>query len=227
MTGRADVLAATILAALAAAIGRLLISGEYLAYVRAEMAPALALSAAFLAGLAAWTVRSANHPPPAHLPAVSWLLLWPVLVVLVVAPGSLGAVTAARSVAGPPPDPASSAGFGPLPPGDPVGLTVAEYVDRALLGGEATLVGRRVTVLGFVTPDPAAGGWSLTRLQIRCCAADALPIRVRAVGAADQPADRWVRVTGSYLPPTPAGEPRLGVETVVLADEPEQPYLYG
>lgn len=230
----ADVAGSTVLLALAAVTLRLLVTGEYLTYVRPGMAPFLAVTAGFLTLLAGWTLQAARHRErsdpgadlhAAHLPVVAWLLLWPVVVVLVVAPHSLGAFTAAR--ADPAPLPPSAAGFSALPAGDPLGMPLDAYVERASYGGASTLEGRRFTILGFVSPGKEPGTWYLTRLLIRCCAADALPLQIRAVGAVPQVADDWLVVTGTYLASNPNDLPQLQVEAVEPAARPRQPYVYG
>lgn len=227
----ADVAAATILVAVAAITVRLLVTGEYLTYVRPAMAPFLATTAAFLVLLAGWTLCTIHRREPsrqrdqAHLPVVAWLLLWPVMVVLVVAPDSLGAFTANRSE--PAPLPPTAAGFVALPAGDPLGVPLDIYVERASYGGSSTLEGRRFTILGFVSHPKEPGSWYLTRLMLRCCAADALPLQIRAVGAAPQEADVWLVVTGTYLPNGRDGTPQLQVEAVEPATRPTRPYVYG
>ncbi len=227
----ADIAASTLLIALAALTVRLLVTGEYLIYVRPAMAPFLAATAGLLAVLAGWTLRTvyrrkaSRQLERAHLPVVAWLLLWPVMVVLVVAPDSLGAFTASRTEPAPPPP--NAAGFVSLPAGDPLGVPLEVYVERASYGGTSTLEGRRFSVLGFVSHPKQPGSWYLTRLMLRCCAADALPLQIRAVGAAPQEADVWLVVTGTYLPNGPDRIPQLQVEAVEPAARPTRPYVYG
>lgn len=226
----ADVVTATILLALAAVATRLLVTRDYLTYVRPVMAPFLGLSVAFLLFLAGWTLRNALRGPPrghpAHLPTVAWLLLLPVVIIGVIAPQSLGAFTAARSSGTTPPPPVDTGGYLPLPVGNPLGVPLDVYAERAAYGGGATLAGRRFSMVGFVGPGPG-DTWYLTRLQIRCCAADALPLRVLAVGANPQTAGIWVQATGSYLPVGADQTARLQVETVESVLKPAVPYVYG
>ena len=226
-----DVAAGTILLALAAACTRLLLTHDYLTYVRPVMAPFLALSATFLLVLAAWTLADALRNPPgqhgAHLPRVAWLLLWPTILITVVAPQSLGAYTAARFSVTAPAPPTDAGGFHPLPAGDPLSLPLDGYVERSAYGGGDALAGRRFSLLGFVSAGPAPDTWYLTRLQIRCCAADAFPLRVLAVGAPPQRLGGWVRITGGYLPVGGDRVARLQVESVEPGQEPTHPYVYG
>ena len=152
-------------------------------------------------------------------------MLWPVLAVVVVAPQSLGAFTAGRVEPAPPPP--QAAGLLPLPAGDPLGMPLDAYVERASYGGASTLQGRRFEILGFVSPGPQPDSWYLTRLMVKCCAADAVPLQIRAVGAAPQTADDWVLATGTYLPNGPDDRPELKVEKVEKTDRPKRPYVYG
>ena len=66
-------------------------------------------------------------------PGVAWMLLLPVAAIFLVAPPALGADAASRdsgTVAGP-----RETSFVPLPEGDPVPLSVADYAVRAGWGG--------------------------------------------------------------------------------------------
>jgi uncharacterized repeat protein (TIGR03943 family) len=85
--------------------------------------------------------------------------------------------------------------FGPLPPGDPAELSVAEFVQRAVWDTTGSLDGREVALTGFAVRRGAAT--ELARLTIACCAADARPNRVRLVGDVGDPApDTWLQVRG-------------------------------
>jgi len=215
----------------AALIG-VVLSREYLAFVRPAMAAPLVLTGCVLVGLGAWSLASAPGGSEgdsggghgAHLPRSAWLLVVPVLVSILLSPPPLGSALAQRRDPLPP-APRSANGFGALPPGDPLGIPLPEYAERATAGGEATLEGRRFTITGFVTPA-AEGGWLLTRVRIRCCAADATPVFVRAVGAEAQLADRWVTITGSYLPAA-RGIAQLEVTALEAAEPPPEPYVIG
>ena len=225
-----DAATATILLAVAAATARLLITGEYLSYVRPVMAPFLTASVAVLTLLAGWTLRdvfAGGNREPGHLPRVAWLMLWPVVLITAVGPQSLGAYTAARSAVTATPPPPNTGGYLPLPAGDPLGVSLDVYAERSAYGGETTLAGRRFSILGFVSPGPRPDTWYLTRLQIRCCAADAVALRVLAVGAPSQRPGVWLQATGRYLPAGPGRVARLQVETVAPGRTPDKPYVYG
>lgn len=132
-------------------------------------------------------------------PATAWLLLLPVLVMALVTPQALGSFSADRAPSRPEP---LTDGFPALPADvdGAVDLTLGAFTSRVAYA-PTTLDGRTVRMIGFVSPQPT--GWSLTRLQISCCAADSRPVRVRAEGpmAAAVPArDSWVQVVGTAAP---------------------------
>lgn len=161
-----------------------------------------------------------------HGPRAAWLLLLPVLAIFLVAPPALGAYAAARDDTNALP-PSSTQEVPGLPPGDPVELAVSDYVVRAVWGDGRTLDGRTVQLTGFATPDPA-GGWWLTRMMLACCAADALPSKVKVLDTPDLPADTWVTVTGRWVPGGGTQDadaiPLLRVETVRTIPQPKNPY---
>jgi uncharacterized repeat protein (TIGR03943 family) len=160
----------------------------------------------------------------AHGPRVAWLLYVPAAMLLLFAPPALGSYTAARDEV----QAASLAGtFPALPDTDPLPLPVREFSSRAVYDTEDSLRGRTVRLTGFVTPGED-GGWYLSRLLIRCCAADAGVLKVEVHGARAPAADTWVTVTGVWHPTGPAGseeaEPALNVTTVEEIPDPTDPY---
>ncbi len=163
-----------------------------------------------------------------HGPRIAWLLLLPVLAIFLVAPPALGSYTASRSAAATAPAEPDSE-FAPLPAGDPVTVTLTDYATRAVWDAGRSLEGRRIRMVGFVTPR-AGGGFYLTRITITCCAADARPIRI-AVQNTDRtfPADTWVAVTGTYGGRDEAARtvdqvPVLRVTSVEPVSAPSEPY---
>jgi uncharacterized repeat protein (TIGR03943 family) len=235
-----DAVAITLLGLSGGFLGWLALSGEYRLYLRPVMIWTIAPAAAFLIGLAIWKVISAirsrpsttavsepvdegRHEADRHSISLPWLLLVPCLIIAIIGPTSLGSFGAAA--APPPAVEVPTGGYPPLPPGDPLELPIQVYVDRASFGGAATLQGRRFTIIGFVSPG-SDKAWYLTRLLIRCCVADALPVQVRAVGAPAEKPDQWVRVTGSYLSSEIDHTARLQVEKVEPVPQPKDPYVY-
>jgi uncharacterized repeat protein (TIGR03943 family) len=123
--------------------------------------------------------------------------------------------------------------YPPLPPAvdGAVEMHIADFTSRAVYDHQRQMEGVLVRLEGFVTPDPEGPGdtFLLTKFMLACCAADGLPVSVRAHGLSPIPAaDTWLRVegywiphTGDTLPPYDEFEIRTSEEIPVPAD----PYL--
>lgn len=231
----------------AAALSVTVTSQAYLNYVREEFRPFLVAAGVALVLLGAVTtaleLRAApedgqDGPPHGHshghdharAPAVAWLLLAPVVVIFVVAPPALGAYTAAAA------DPAAVVESAPEDDGldaevlgdGPVEMTLREFVVRAWTDEERTLAGRDVRLTGFAVPDPEGRGWYLARLQIACCAADAIVNRVLIENQPEPPEDSWWTVTGRWVEPEgdirKVSDHRFEVAEMIAVDHPPDPY---
>lgn len=244
---------AIILILVGGAVLRITIGGTYLNYVKEVMQPWLLASGGILVALGVLALidtlrkgrashdEATSHDEPhehaavhgdddghghgAGGPRAAWLLLLPVLAIFLIAPPALGAYAAARDVSNA--APTQEAMAPPLPPGDPVLVTVAEYVGRAVWDDGLTLDGRTVEMTGFVTPDPE-GGWWLTRMAVACCAADAIASRIKVLEAPDLPANTWVTITGRWVPGGGTKEdtaiPLVEVVTLEEVAQPKNPY---
>jgi uncharacterized repeat protein (TIGR03943 family) len=126
------------------------------------------------------------------------MLVLPAMALLVLAPPAIGSFQAARS--GTALTAPADADFAPLPDGDPVRISVLDYASRAVFDKGRSLMGRHVTISGFVMPGPNGTPY-LARMIVTCCAADARPIKVGLTG--DIPPnlkpDDWIEVDGSYI----------------------------
>jgi len=246
----------TILVLLGVVLLRLALFGEYLNYVRAAMRPFLLATAVLLVALGVvevvrggWASVTApadedwrrqyvegfaesdaaeneqGHDDEPHPGA--WLLCIPAFLVLLVPPPALGSYMSARAAATVRPPPANTV-FHALPAGL-VQLSVRDYAQRAVWDDGRTLRGRTISLTGFVTPG-GAGAWYVTRLQVRCCAADALPtmVEIHTDVAPPPTRDTWVTVTGSWLPstdPVPSrAVPRMAATSVREVRQPGDPY---
>lgn len=191
---------AVVLLLVGATVARLAMTGGYLRYVKPGLRPYLFAAAATLlaVGVLSLISRVRSHHDHTHGRFdAAWLLVPPMLALLVLAPPALGSYSAART--GSALGTAVTSGTGdPIPPGDPVRLSLLDYAARAVRDS-ASLRGRHVLLSGFLLPVPG-GGWDLTRLVITCCAADAQPIKVGLTGAVPPGAatDAWYQVTGVY-----------------------------
>lgn len=164
------------------ALVRITVDDTFLRYVKDWMRPGLLVAgvALVLLGLVSlWRERPSRGPDAAgpapsghdeHGPWVAWLLVLPVLAIFLVAPPALGSYTVNRSTAAvPEPD---DSGFDPLPAGDPVTVALTDYATRAIWDRGRSLEGRRVRLVGFLSPRPAAGS---TSPGSRCPAAPRTP----------------------------------------------------
>lgn len=201
---------AVVLLLLGGALLKASLGDLYLRYVKEGLRPFLIATGAVLVLTAIMTLwydlrRRADsgadadeHAGHGHSgPPVGWLLLLPALGLLLVAPPALGSYTANQS--GTALSAGESAAFPPLPPGDPVPITVLEYASRAVYDEGRSIGERRVRLTGFVMPS-GNGEVFLARIVLSCCAADGRPIKV---GMSGRPptgltADTWIEVVGGY-----------------------------
>lgn len=172
-----------------------------------------------------------------HRPTVAWLLALPVAVILVVAPASLGAFAADRSVQRTTQlSEAEGVNLGALPGPNPatglVELSLTDYSNFALFDVNQRLEGVKVKLVGFVaSSDEAPGGYYLARFTIACCAADAFVAKVGMHG--DLPAladDTWIAVEGVWRPTPQTAEgtrrfiAEIDVTNVTEVPIPDEPY---
>jgi len=166
-------------------------------------------------------------------PRVAWLLILPVVAVFVVAPPALGSYTAggAQGAAAPQaggPDPASLDEPGESGSSGPVEMEIQEFIARAWTDEERSMEGRTVRLTGFAVPNNEGRGWYLARLQMACCAADAIVNRVLITNRPEPREDSWWRVDGTWQPPE--GEldsvrnHRFEIETMEEVENPPDPY---
>ncbi|MDQ1750823.1 MAG: hypothetical protein QOE71_1879 [Pseudonocardiales bacterium] len=211
-----------------AALVKLGISDELLHYVRPASRPWVFAAGLALLVLAGWSLLSQFRPPSspdsddprrsvtdqadaeAHLSQAgsasgghnhhgatrtAWLVLAPVLALLIVAPPALGEFTANRA---PAVNATASGQKASLAAGStPVELNMLMFY---LLSSAkpAALAGRPVTLVGFVEKQQP-GGFTLARLVITCCAADASTVKVTITAHVPPPAvGSWVQVTGQF-----------------------------
>jgi uncharacterized repeat protein (TIGR03943 family) len=242
---------AVVLLLLGGAVLRASLTDLHLRYVKEGLQPFLVVAGLLLVASAVMTLwydlrpparAGAADPSPAatgageggdahahHEPRVGWLLLLPVLALLLVAPPALGSYAAGR--AGTALNSQPSSDYPPLPPGDPVAVSLLDYASRALFDRGSSIGDRRVRLTGFVTDGPD-GEPVLARMILSCCAADGRPVKVGLTG--DPPTGlaegSWVEVTGRYTdrlgrdPVNDAEIPFLTVETWREVPVPRQQY---
>lgn len=242
-----------VLGLLSALLFRLGINGDFLTYVKPSMRPWLLISGAVLAVLCtsraqlaaeAWSKRmftTAKVDEPAE-PAVSkdhssgprlgWFLVLPIAAVLIVSPQPLGSYAASRQAPRIPDAPASGAYVYPSlePSADGTyTLKLFDFLGRARWDKDQSLGGKRLRLIGFVSPDQSDERYFLlTRMAISCCAADGAPLQVRIAPRQPTvlPTDTWVSVEGTWaqVPLGPQDPPLLTAETVTPIVPPSEPY---
>jgi uncharacterized repeat protein (TIGR03943 family) len=237
-----------LLVLLGGALLKISFTGTYTSYVKAGHLWLLITAGVVMLALAAVsiardvvTARRTGDVAPVdehghdhHHPARSaWLLLLPVLAVFLVAPGPLGSDAVERASAGNS-DRAQdmsddgSALFPVLPEGRVIPLTLGDFSSRASWDTDKSLDGRNVRLTGFIVHD--GSDVYLARLAIRCCAADAYPVKVRLHGSdvATLADDSWVEVVVRLRPGSATKEnghiPAADVDSVRPVSQPADPY---
>ncbi|MET8158744.1 TIGR03943 family protein [Sphaerisporangium sp. NPDC005289] len=215
------------------------LSTAYLNYVRPGFRAPLVAAGVILFALGVFgLVQEWRRPYPpsgeaatrrrSHGPRVAWLLCLPIVAVFLINPPALGSFAAARDQT-PQPRPAPG-GYGALAGDAPTAMPVGEFIGRAWSDGGRTLAGRRVKLTGFAVPSGNKGQWYLARMRLRCCAADAFPLKVAVLGVPAPRPDTWVEVTGAWVPVTydrlPKGTaaPALTATALAKVARPAEPY---
>lgn len=234
------VVQSTILTLFGLALLKLAISADLLLYVRPVARPWVGLAGGALTVLGlvgvigavrqegddgpsiVWPTSADDGHGHSQTTRAMWLVLAPVVAVLVIQPPALGVFTADRA----PLNPATVTGR----PGtltrsaDPVPVSVFQFVLLAS-ARPAALRDQPVQLTGFVLARHS-GGFTLARLVIICCAADAstAKVEVSAPGPAPAPGT-WVDVDGRFTSaPAPDGPPGLAATSVRVIDQPRNPY---
>lgn len=168
-------------------------------------------------------------------PRVAWLLLLPVVAVFVIAPPALGSYTVESTggSSGPPPrDERGSSRFADdlseAAPGDVVELDVQQFVMRAWIDEEREMSGREIEMTGFAVPNQDGEGWYLARLQMACCAADAVVNKILITDHPAPDADTWWKVRGTWVEPEgdlyEVSQHEISTSAVEEVTNPPDPY---
>jgi uncharacterized repeat protein (TIGR03943 family) len=109
-------------------------------------------------------------------------------------------------------------------------ITIKEFVLRALYDADNSVEGVPVTVTGFIAP-PGQGypdGYTIARMVISCCAADANPMQLHIAGDAPFPSDTWVDAVVTVVPNTATMDngyvPTVTLTSATPVDQPDDPY---
>jgi uncharacterized repeat protein (TIGR03943 family) len=234
-----------LLAAMGCAALILALNGDALVFIRPTLVPYLFASGVVLLLLAvAPAVRRRSLPDEElmaeehaehehhHSRRAPWLVMAPLLVLLVVAPGPLGASAASTAQRAVEPTDSTYPPVGAKVDGA-VPMTLAEYTSRAIDDSAHSLTGVPVRLIGFVAKAKDGNGFLLSRFTIFCCAADAEIQQIRILGSTNVlPDNTWVTVTGTWPAATaPAtadntAVPEMTATSVVQVKRPHAPYEY-
>lgn len=226
----ARALAAVAIAAWAALFWFLILSARTSLYLSSRTAWVVPVGAAILtfalAGrLASLRTGARESIKPAEAAAIGLIVL-PVIIVLALPPASLGSFAASRRSS------LASGGFS----GDPGDISTGRVTLIDVASGMRSQEGMKnlvaragspVSFVGFVARDDGmpADEFSLTRFVVSCCAADALTVQARVVGAPPGrfENDQWVRVQGRLYPL--GREVLIDAHEVIEIERPQHPYL--
>jgi uncharacterized repeat protein (TIGR03943 family) len=255
-TGRRTLLrrsdAAALLASVAGLTLWLSLTDGIFRYLRPSMRPWLVAAGVFIAGLAlatavaAWRERGqGGHRAPLRASLVGWCLILPVVIAISTQPRALGAYAVRQQ-----------AGIIQIIPSD---FELDSYLASHTTGGQSPqlqlkqfiaaadgsrddrhlLAATPVRLTGFVVNDDEdpAGGFTLARLLVGCCAGDAsaILVAVRGYEGPALPDDQWVEVTGNFDERLTAEEgqiqysgtvPVLAMTRLRHIDPPREPYEY-
>jgi uncharacterized repeat protein (TIGR03943 family) len=218
---------------------RLSITGEYSRYVQPGMRIPLLIAGLILTLIAAIQlsgklVNGHTHDHDSESDSgpgsasIVWLLLFPILAVLVVAPPPLGGWGLDRQT-----NQAAVDGlkWSPLTLTEeqPVQISLPDFVGRSLETGAPTVSNVEVELIGFVN-NRSTTSFTLARYSIACCAADAQASQVRVIGATLKQGQlnpntlQWVKVVGT-LSSVDGVVPVLAARQLTVIDEPNDPYI--
>ena len=120
--------------------------------------------------------------------------------------------------------------FPALPAGDNPSVGMKDLILRALYDADNSVEGVPVTVTGFIAPpgDGYTDGYTVARIVISCCAADANPMQLHIAGDPPFPADTWVDAVVTVVPNTATMDngyvPTVTVTSMTPVPQPDDPY---
>ena len=109
-------------------------------------------------------------------------------------------------------------------------LGLKDFILRALYDADYSVQDTPVTVTGFVAPagDGFSDGYTIARMVISCCAADANPMQLHIAGDAPLPPNTWVQAVISLVPDTATLDngyvPTVTITSMQTVPQPDDPY---
>ena len=120
--------------------------------------------------------------------------------------------------------------FPALPGGENPSVGMKDLILRALYDADNSVEGVPVTVTGFIAPagDGYSDGYTVARIVISCCAADANPMQLHIAGDPPFPANTWVDAVVTVVPNTATMDngyvPTVTVTSMTPVQQPDDPY---
>lgn len=120
--------------------------------------------------------------------------------------------------------------FPPLEGGTDPPITIKDLVLRALYDADNSVQDKALTVTGFIAPagDGYTSGYTIARMVISCCAADANPMQLHIAGDPPLPPDTWVTAVVTVVPDTATLDngyvPTVTVALLNTTNQPDDPY---
>lgn len=120
--------------------------------------------------------------------------------------------------------------FPPLDPGANPTVGMKDFILRALYDADNSVKDIPVTVTGFIAPpgDGYSSGYTIARIVISCCAADANPMQLHVDGDPPFPTNTWVDAVVTVVPNTATMDngyvPVVTLTSATSIPQPDDPY---
>ena len=120
--------------------------------------------------------------------------------------------------------------FPPLDPGANPTVGMKDFILRALYDADNSVKDTPVTVTGFIAPagDGYTSGYTIARIVISCCAADANPMQLHVDGDPPFPTNTWVDAVVTVVPNTATMDngyvPVVTLTSATSIPQPDDPY---
>jgi|GEM_PF-217132 len=108
--------------------------------------------------------------------------------------------------------------------------TIKDFLLRALYDADNSVQDVPVTVTGFIAPagEGYTDGYTIARMVISCCAADANPMQLHAAGDTPYPSNTWVDAVVTVVPDTATMDngyvPTVTLTSATPVQQPDDPY---
>ena len=120
--------------------------------------------------------------------------------------------------------------FPPLDPGPNPPVLLKDFILRALYDADNSVKDTPVTVTGFIAPagEGYTSGYTIARIVISCCAADANPMQLHVDGDPPFPVNTWVDAVVTAVPDTATMDngyvPVVTLTSATSIPQPDDPY---